>query len=211
MPATVFAALPAAEPYGRYREALRAAPDLVLCGHAHDTPSTLEALAAAPPDFLVLWGDLPGSGGHAVLRRAQAEGWPTRIVAVTHGGAEERVALLEAGYEACLAPEAAPEHLLRVLRAALRGETLVRRDVLCRLLARRSASGGDGHLALTPRQRHLLRLLAQGHSSHHIADALHLAPGTVRNALTRLYEHLGVRNRVEAVQWAWQHGYTDAF
>lgn len=59
---------------------------------------------------------------------------------------------------------------------------------------------------LTPRERDILRLLAQGAGNQEIAAQLHLSAKTVRNRVSEILSKLGVRNRTQAALWAWEHG-----
>ncbi|MCR4346640.1 MAG: LuxR C-terminal-related transcriptional regulator [Sulfuricaulis sp.] len=58
---------------------------------------------------------------------------------------------------------------------------------------------------LTRREREILRLLAQGHGAHAIAQQLHISALTVRNHIRNIYSHLGVRTRAEAISFAFRH------
>ena len=63
--------------------------------------------------------------------------------------------------------------------------------------------------ALTPREREVLRLLAQGYDNHAIAAALYITEGTVKLHVKHIYEKLDVHSRHEAVARAWQHGWVE--
>ncbi len=71
---------------------------------------------------------------------------------------------------------------------------------------RDSAEDGLGKEILSLREKEVLALVAEGFDNREIAEKLHMAEGTVRNYVSRIYELIGVHSRVEAVLWAIRHG-----
>ena len=120
---------------------------------------------------------------------------------------------LEAGASGFLLKDADPATIVRAVRQVAAGQgTLdqaLTRRVLREFVHRRSlqpvTAGRAGEL-LTPRERDILLLLAQGMSNEDIAAALTVEVSTVKSHLARLLPKLGVRSRLQAVVWAYQSG-----
>lgn len=135
---------------------------------------------------------------------------------------------LEAGASAYLLKDIEPEQLIAAVRLLVAGEHLIPGDLARALLGEESATvqtgrgtgavaSGDGQAGrrhagpetdaqdepfsepLTPRQREVLELIAQGFSNQEIAGRLYLSEGTVKNTVSEIYARLGVRDRVQAV------------
>lgn len=107
---------------------------------------------------------------------------------------------LEAGASAYLLKDIHPEDLANAIRLLHAGERLIPND-LARVIAEKEGDGkaGDGPEPLTPRQREVLQLIAEGLSNREIARRLYLSEGTVKNIVSEIYARLDVRDRVQAV------------
>jgi DNA-binding NarL/FixJ family response regulator len=147
-------------------------------------------------DAVLLDLELPGVSGLEGLARLQASAPSLPVVVCSsHSGELARAASLERGARAYLNKAEPPERLLAVLARALRG-------------ASESAEGGKVAPAadLTPRQREVLWLVAEGKSNKVIARALDMSENTVRNHVAAILDRLGVGNRHEAAAAAQRLG-----
>jgi DNA-binding NarL/FixJ family response regulator len=137
---------------------------------------------------------------------------PLRIVVVTSFDLDEYVyAALRNGACGFLLKRSGPTLLTEAIRAAAAGDALISPQVTVRLLrhlatpptatAHRSAP-----ISLTPRERDIALLVAQGRTNAEIAATLFIAAGTVKNHLAEIQQKLGVRNRVGIAAWAWETG-----
>ena len=138
---------------------------------------------------------MPGLNGLEVTMRAVKQHPRTRIIVLSMHADEEYVrrALL-AGASGYLLKSADLREL--AVRAVARGETWLSGGVskaLADALARGEAPKRGALDVLTPRQREILQLVAEGHSTKQIAQRLHLSPKTVETHRTQLMERLGVR------------------
>ena len=99
----------------------------------------------------------------------------------------------------------APAELVLALRAALQGRTFITPDLAAELV-RTAGKRADPVAAITPRQREILELLAEGKSAKEIASALGLSARTVEDHKYRLMESLGIDNSAELIHFAIRHG-----
>jgi DNA-binding NarL/FixJ family response regulator len=155
-------------------------------------------------DILLLDVDLAGSIGFCRAAAEMPEG--TRVITLSHTSEPSRiVAAIEAGARAWVRKDESIEHLLRVLRGVVRGETWLppaeAGDVLTLLLRQRDGrADGDRLLALlTPRERQVLACLGAGASRNQVAERLNLAANTVRTHLQNIMTKLGAHSALEAV------------
>jgi DNA-binding NarL/FixJ family response regulator len=131
---------------------------------------------------------------------------------LTTFGAEHNVyAALKAGAAGFLLKTDPPEQLVNGVRVVAAGEALLTPDVTRRLIDRFVAGPAPGYSShrtfdeLSAREREVLRLLASGMSNAEIAAALHVTGGTVKTHVTHLLTKLGLRDRLQAVVFAYEH------
>jgi DNA-binding NarL/FixJ family response regulator len=158
---------------------------------------------------------MPRLDGLAATRRLLDEGGedPPRVLILTTFGLDEYVyEALRAGASGFLLKDAPAEELLDAVRVVARGDALldpaVTRSVIARFAALPSPS--DKLAAkfdeLTPREREVLELLARGRSNAEIGQALVVGEGTVKTHVARVLMKLGLRDRVQAVIFAYEAG-----
>jgi DNA-binding NarL/FixJ family response regulator len=194
------------------RTLLELVPDLAVVGEADGGEAALELLPRVRPDVVLLDLRMPGVGGLEVLRRLGVAGeLPPTVVLTTF---DEDALLLEAlrrGARGFLLKDVSLERLTEAIRAVAAGGTLVQpalteRIVRAALATERSFDALERPDPLSAREVEVLRLLAGGYSNREIADALHLAEGTVKNHLSSILSKLGVRDRTRAVLRALELG-----
>ena len=135
---------------------------------------------------------------------------PTRVVILTAGLDEDDV--LEAvrcGVRGIVLKDMAPERLVECIRAVHAGGPWLEQQTVSRALdrlVRREAESGAAPGSLTPRERELVRLVAQGLRNKEIARKLDITVGTVKIHLHNVYQKLGVDSRVALTLWAQEKG-----
>ena len=136
---------------------------------------------------------------------------PIPVVVITTFDLDEYVfGALENGAIGFLLKDAPPTHIIDAVRAAATGEGLVAPAVTRRVIsefARRRAPAAreSADADLTPREREVLAALAEGSSNAEIAEQLFIEIGTVKTHVSSIILKLGVRDRVQAIVWAYQH------
>lgn len=185
--------------------------DIEVLGEAANGDETLRQVQALQPDVLLLDIKMPGLRAVQVVRQLQELPSPPRILVLTaYGDVEHVLALLKAGATGYLLKDEDPSAIAEGVRAVVRGETWLSKAVATNLVeyaVRDEAKQPEPELS--PREREVLRLVAQGWDNSQIAQALSISVGTVKNYLTSLYSKVGVRSRAELVAWAWQQGLMD--
>jgi DNA-binding NarL/FixJ family response regulator len=185
--------------------------DLRVVAEAEDGPETVRLVSRLEPDVLVVDSHLPGLSGLdtvAALRRASAH-----TQCVVFSSLQEEALLLEAfrqgamGFVVKTCPAAV---LVRAVRAAAAGHHFVGTlfaelpvEVYLKKARARPANPLD---ALTRRERQMVCLAAQGHSSGEVAAQLHISPRTAEMHRARMMHKLGLRNQTEVVRFALRHG-----
>lgn len=173
-------------------------PGIVVVGAAADGAEALRLIAQEQPDVVLLDLHLPQLSGVEVMRQARAAGSRARFLILTTYDTDEYLApAMAAGAQGYLLKDAAPDELVRGVRALAEGGAALQPGIAARLLER--LSGGERDESLSPRELEVLRLLARGASNKSIAGALMVSEGTVKTYLSRIFDKLEVQNRAEAV------------
>ena len=190
--------------------------DLELVGEAADGAGAVAIVRSAHPDVLLLDLRMPGLDGIGVLRAIAAEPQlaATRVIVVTTFELDSLVAAaLQAGASGFLLKTTPPSELAAAIRACASGDLLFAPTVTRRLVetyVRRPPSSGEvpARLAgLTEREVDVLRELARGLSNAEIAGRVWLSPETVKTHVKAILGKLGVRDRTQAVVWAYRTGF----
>jgi two-component system nitrate/nitrite response regulator NarL len=194
-----------------YREgvvrAIKERPDLELVGDSGDGRTALEEIRRLEPQVAVLDVKLPGLDGTQVLNAITRDGLRTRVLFVSaylDGGiAYSAIAAGAAGY---LSKEAERQRICDAIAAVARGQTVFSDDIQAGIAREIRLRAEDDRPVLTPREREILALTAEGRSAPAIARQLHLSPATIKTHLQHLYEKLGVSDRAAAVAEAMRRG-----
>lgn len=186
-------------------ESLLALSDEVeVVGRAADGDEALAVVEATDPDVLLLDLRMPGRDGIATLEALREHGSDVAVLVLTTFDDDELVLrALRAGARGYLLKDVTLEQLVSAITVLAGGGTLLQPGLTDRLFrAVRQGGSGVGGIErpepLTPRERDVLRLVAAGYSNGEISEALHLAPGTVKNYLSAVFAKLGVRDRTRA-------------
>ena len=198
-----------------FRMILEIEPDLRVVGEAADGEQAVAQVAALHPDVVLMDVRMPGLDGIAATRRLLADGaHQTRVVMLTTFDMDGYVyEALRAGASGFLLKDVQPELLVAGIRAVHSGESLLAPTVTRRMieayLARPRAVDGEARnrlASLTPRELDTLSLLARGLTNAEIAEELFVSETTVKTHVGRVLMKLGLRDRVQAVIYAYETG-----
>ncbi|CAL9633987.1 response regulator [Streptomyces sp. enrichment culture] len=191
-----------------------AQPDLEVAGQCGDGQAAVDLAGEVKPDVVVMDVRMPVLDGIAATRLLAGEGveHPVKVLVVTTFNLDEYVyEALRAGASGFLLKDAPPDRLLHGIRTVAMGQALLDPDVTRRLVGRyaariRPAEGAVREIPLTPRETEVLRLIAEGLSNGEIAAELVISPETVKTFVSRILTKLDLRDRVQAVVYAYRHG-----
>ena len=194
------------------RSLMQAMSDITVVGESGDGRAALELLTSLQPNIVLMDIAMPELNGLEATSRIAKEFPETRVIILSMHASEEYVLqALRAGASGYLVKNAAPEELELAIRAVARGETYlspaISRHVVEELLGRSTASTNPVD-ALTPRQREILQLIAEGKSTKQIAASLSVSVKTVESHRAQLMERLDIRDVAGLVRFAIRHGVT---
>ncbi|MFB8210430.1 MULTISPECIES: response regulator transcription factor [unclassified Streptomyces] len=191
-----------------------AQPDLEVAGECGDGRTAVELAGRLRPDVVVMDIRMPELDGIEATRLLAGAGVerPAKVLVVTTFNLDAYVyEALRAGASGFLLKDAPPAQLLHGIRTVHAGQALIDPEVTRRLVGRYAARirpTGDtsADIPLTPRELEVLRLIADGFSNSEIAAALVISQETVKTFVSRILAKLGLRDRVQAVVYAYRHG-----
>ncbi|CCH30984.1 response regulator transcription factor [Actinosynnema sp. NPDC047251] len=195
------------------RLVLDAEPDIEVLAEAEDGAQAVRLARERRPAVAVVDLRMPRLDGVAAIRELVGLPEPPTVVALTTFDLDEYLfGALRAGAAGFLLKDSGPVLLLAAVRAAERGRGLLDPQVTRRVISRfatpdpRPATAGLDRL--TAREREVLRHVAEGRSNAEIARELWIEEGTVKTHVARVLAKLGLRTRVHAVIYAYEHGFT---
>jgi DNA-binding NarL/FixJ family response regulator len=203
-------------------------PGIAVAGQAADGNAAVDMVAAARPQVVLMDLNMPGCDGVTATARITAEYPGTRVVVLTtYADDESIIGALQAGALGYLTKDATRAEIGRAIQAAAAGQGVLDPGVQRRLLSAAAARpaqspatapiapgaapalpGGDDDL--TPREAEVLRLIAAGQSNREIARTLYVSEATVKTHVNRIFAKTGSRDRVQAMRYAYTHGYANA-
>jgi DNA-binding NarL/FixJ family response regulator len=198
---------------GGFRMILDAKEDMEVAGEASDGAEAIALVAEQEPDVVLMDVRMPNVDGIEATRQIVASGSPARIIILTTHDVDEYVfAALRAGASGFLLKDVRPPDLVEGIRVVARGDALLAASVTRRLLDRfanvlpdSSARPADLE-ELTERELEVLRLVALALSNAEIAGRLVLTEATVKTHVSSVLRKLDLRDRVQAVVYAYDVG-----
>jgi DNA-binding NarL/FixJ family response regulator len=191
-----------------------AQPDLQVAGECADGQTAVDLAGALDPDVVVMDVRMPVLDGIAATRLLAGADVPrpVKVLVVTAFNLDDYVyEALRAGASGFLLKEAPPAQLLHGIRTVASGAALLAPEVTRELVGKfatriRPAAVAPHDVPLTPRELEVLYLVADGLSNNEIAATLAISPETVKTFVSRILTKLGLRDRVQAVIYAYRHG-----
>ncbi|HEY7016564.1 MAG TPA: response regulator transcription factor [Streptosporangiaceae bacterium] len=197
-----------------FRMVLDAQPDMTVVGEAADGLAAVEFTRSHSADVMIMDARMPRMDGVEATRRIREAGDRPRVLMLTTFDLDEYAfAALKAGASGFLLKDVPPEELLFAIRAVHSGDAVVAPSTTRRLIDRfapmlpADESAAASELAeLTDREREVLILVAQGLSNGELAQRLFVSEATVKTHVGRILAKLGLRDRVQAVVYAYENG-----
>jgi DNA-binding NarL/FixJ family response regulator len=184
---------------------LQGVPDISLLAQAADGEAAWELIETHQPDIAILDLAMPRATGIEVARRVEASALDTRVVLLTmHDDAATALQAQQAGVTGFVIKDNSFEELALAVRSVAAGGTFVTPAVRAKLNGLRRS--GQRPVALSPREREVVRLIAGGQTSKEIGRALAISPRTVDTYRDRLRDKLGLHTVAELVLYAAQCG-----
>jgi len=196
------------------RSLLQQMEDVEVVAEAQDGRQVLAAAAEHRPDVVLMDISMSGMNGLEATLKLKKERPEVRVIILSMHATEEYVLqALRAGASGYLLKDSAPLELALALQAVARGEPYLSPPVSRQVVesyAQRTGGGAQPLAALTPRQREILQLIAEGNSTKQIAGRLALSVKTVETHRSQLMERLSIRDVPGLVRYAIRHGLVSA-
>lgn len=182
---------------GGLRDTFAGAGDITVVGEAGDGAEGVERARSLEADVVLMDLRMPGMDGVAATAALRERAPEIRVLILTTFDSESDVLpAIEAGATGYLLKDALPDELMRAVRAAARGESVLAPSATQHLMGqvRRPGTG-----TLTDREKQVLQLVADGNSNREAAKALFIGEASVKTHLQHIYGKFGVRDRASAV------------
>jgi DNA-binding NarL/FixJ family response regulator len=197
---------------GGFRMILAAQPDFDVVGEAADGRAAVDLCRGTTPDIILMDIRMPVLDGLEATRRVVIGSTSTCVLMLTTFGEDDFVwQAMNAGASGFLLKDVPPEDLVGAVRTVHRGDALLAPSITRRLIEEFASGPQPGAApqsveALTEREREVLGLIAAGLTNAEIAKQLILGETTVKTHVTRVLSKLGLRDRVQAVVFAYETG-----
>ncbi|GAA1402025.1 response regulator [Catellatospora coxensis] len=197
-----------------FRVILETEDDLTVVGEAADGEQAVALAASTAPDVVLMDVEMPGVDGLEATRRITGAGdGPAVLILTTFDRDDYLFAALQAGASGFLLKNGSPEALIEAVRVLARGDALLAPEITRRVIAKFArpvaappAGSAQELKELTPREYEVLVLLAGGATNAEIATRLFLGEATVKTHVSRVLAKLRLRDRTQAVVFAYEHG-----
>jgi DNA-binding NarL/FixJ family response regulator len=183
------------------------AEEFELVGIVEDGRAMVAAASKLRAEVIVADISMPHLNGIDALALLKRDNPDVRVVFLTmHRDAAYARRALEAGASGFVLKHSAPAELVLAVRAALQGRTFITPDLAAEVFRTAKDKDANPLAELTPRQREILQLLAEGKSAKEIAAALGLSARTVEFHKYAMMESLHIENSAELIRFAIKHG-----
>lgn len=190
-------------------------PELEIIAECASGEEAVEVVAGQAPQLVLMDLSMPGIGGLGAILEIRRRGLEPRILVLTqHAEAVSVRRALEAGANGYIVKTARGEELIGAIRAVLAGGTYVEPSLAGALFAPEASgaepsSDAEALERLTPRERQVLKLIADGYSNKEVAGALDIALKTAMAHRANLMDKVGIHNHSKLVQFAIRVGLTN--
>lgn len=194
-----------------FRIILNSEPGIEVVGEAATGAEAIAAARSLRPDVICMDVQMPGMDGLEATRQIVADPHVNAgvLILTTFNREDYLFEALQAGASGFLLKTASPEQLLEAIAVVARGDALlspdVTRSVIERFVAPTAPARPTPTLGLTERETEVLTLVARGWSNAEIAASLFLGEATVKTHVSKVLQKLDVRDRVQAVVFAYEH------
>lgn len=190
------------------RSLLSLVSDIAVVGEASDGKEALGRVRQLQPDVVLMDLAMPGMGGLEATRRIRKESPRTKVLALTqYDDSEYVIPIIEAGASGFVTKMSAFSDLAAAIQAAYKGESYLSPSAATALVEeyqQKPASEGDQdpYQQLTDREREVMKLVAEGHTSREIAESLIVSPKTIEWYKSNLMHKLNLHNQADLIKYA---------
>ncbi len=187
--------------------------DIEMVGEASEGKEAIEKVRELVPDVVVMDIAMPGLDGLEATRRIRKEIPKVKVLVLTqHDNKEYILSSIKAGAAGYVPKTALGSELVSAIRAIHRGDSFLYPSAATALVEHyRQQAEEEPYDRLTEREREILKLIADGHTSREIADMLFISLKTVLGHRTKIMEKLDLHNRTELIKYAMRKGLTSMY
>ena len=188
--------------------------DVLVVGEAGDGFAAVEMVRQQQPDVVLMDLVMPRLDGISAIRQVKSLASDVKVIALTSFTEDDKVfPAIQAGASSYLLKDVSPDDLVEAIRAAHKGETRLHPEIMRKLMAQVVHPSGSSPEPLseevTPREREVIRLVAQGRSNHEIAQELVISEKTVKTHVSNILGKLQLTDRTQLAIYAIKHGLVD--